>query len=137
MAIVAVSRKRYGAAVAFVLLGVLLAYVAYVAALVFATQQAYHNTTAQALSRLGMDATSWLWQRAGVSVLLVCLSGYLRYRAPRRDERSLAERKRAIQDQTELDALKAQQRAQRVAGAVGLVRGAAQGLVLAAYGAGA
>jgi hypothetical protein len=126
---VAVARKRYGAAAAFVLLGLLLAYVAYVAALVFATQQAYHNTTAQALSRLGMDATSWLWQRAGVSVLLVCLSGYLRYRAPRHDERSLEERKRAIQEQMELEALKAQQRAQRVAGAVGLVRDAAQGLV--------
>src|SRR5215469_3845117 len=94
--------------------------------LVFATQQAYHITTAQALTRLGMDATSWLWQRAAISVLLVCLSGYLRYRAPRKDARSLEERKRAIQEQMELEALKAQQRARKVAGAVGLVRGAAQ-----------
>jgi hypothetical protein len=123
---VAIARRRYGAAVAFALLGLLMAYVAYVAALVFATQQAYHITTAQALSRLGMDATSWLWQRAAISVLLVCLSGYLRYRAPRNDTRSLEEKKRALQEQMELDALKAQQRAQKVAGAVGLVRGAAQ-----------
>src|SRR5258708_15685293 len=49
---VAVSRRRVGVALAFVLLGLLLAYVAYVAALVFATQQAYHLSTAQALARL-------------------------------------------------------------------------------------
>src|SRR5215469_10773929 len=37
---VAIARRRWGAAFAFVTLGALLAYVAYVAALVFATQQA-------------------------------------------------------------------------------------------------
>jgi hypothetical protein len=123
---VAVSRKRWGAVVGFAILGLLLAYVAYVATLVFATQQAYRLTTAQALAHLGMDATSWLWQRAAISVLLVCLSGYLRYRAPRHDARSLEQRKRAIQEQMELDALKAQQRQQKVVGALGMVRQAAQ-----------
>jgi hypothetical protein len=86
---VAVSRRRWGMAAAFALLGLLLAYVGYVAVLVFATQQAYRLTTAQALSHLGMDATTWLRQRAFVSVLLACLSGYLRYRAPRRHTPSL------------------------------------------------
>jgi hypothetical protein len=76
---VALSRKRYGVAVAFGLLGLLLAYVGYVAALVFAYQQAYVLSTVQALAKLGMSSTSWLWQRAAVSVFLVCLSGYLRY----------------------------------------------------------
>jgi hypothetical protein len=124
---VAVSRRRWAVAFAFVLLGLLLAYVGYVAALVFATQQAYHLSTAQALARLGMDATSWLWQRAAVSVLLVCLSGYLRYRAPRKEApASLEERKRAIEEQMELDALKARQRAQQAQGAIGLARGMAQ-----------
>lgn len=122
---VALARRRWGAVAGFALLGLLLAYVAYVAALVFATQQAYHITTAQALARLGMDATSWLWQRAGVSVLLVCLSGYLRYRAPRHDARTLDEKKRAIQEQMELDALKQQQRTQQARGAVNLLRGVA------------
>ena len=134
---VAVGRRRWGVAGAFTVLGLLLAYVAYVAALVFATQQAYHLATGQALSRLGMDTTSWLWQRSGVSVLLVCLSGFLRYRAPRKDARSLDEKKRAIQEQMELDALKAQQRQQKVAGALGLVRGAAQGLAQVGHEAGA
>lgn len=122
---VAVGRRRIGVASAYILLGLILAYVAYVAALVFATQQAYHLTTGQALARLGMDATSWLWQRSAVSVLLVCLSGYLRYRAPRKQARSLDERKRAIQEQMELEALKQQQRAQRAQAAIGLVKGLA------------
>src|SRR5215469_6305389 len=123
---VAIARRRWGAAFAFVALGALLAYVAYVAALVFATQQTYGLTTAYALARLGLNSTSWLWQRSAVSVLLVCLSGYLRYRAPRKQTLSLEQRKQAIQDQMELDALKARQRAQQAQGAVGLLRGMAQ-----------
>jgi hypothetical protein len=123
---VAVGRGRWGVAAAFALLGLLLAYVGYVAALVFATQQTYHLTTVQALARLGMDSTSWLWQRSGVSVLLVCLSGYLRYRAPHRRIRPLEERKQAIQEQMELDALKQRQRAQQARGMVGILRGAVQ-----------
>lgn len=120
---VAVGRRQLGVALAYLLLGLILAYIAYVAALVFATQQAYHLTTGQALARLGMDATSWLWQRSAVSVLLVCLSGYLRYRAPRKLARSLDERKRAIQEQMEIEALKQQQRTQRAQAAIGLVKG--------------
>jgi hypothetical protein len=123
---VAVARRRVGVAVAFILLGLLLAYVAYIAALVFATQQAYHLSTAQALARLGMDATAWLWQRSAVSVLLVCLSGYLRYRAPRQRQQSLAARKQAIQEAMELSALKQQQRVQQAQGAIGLLRSAVQ-----------
>src|SRR5260221_7778198 len=134
---VAVARRRWGVALAFVLLGLLLAYIGYVASLVFATQQAYHLPTGQALARLGMDSTTWLWQRSAVSVLLVCLSGYLRYRAPRRRVPSLDDQKRAIREKMELDALKAQQRQQKVAGALGLVRGAAQGLAQVRHEAGA
>jgi hypothetical protein len=80
----------------------------------------------RALGRLGMNSTSWLWQRSAVSVLLVCLSGYLRYRAPRKQMLSLQERKRAIEEQIELDALKAKHRTQQAHGAIGIVRGMAQ-----------
>ncbi len=121
---VAVSKRRWGVVLAFALLGLALAYVGYIGALVFAMQQAYHVTTAQALAKLGMDATTWLWQRAAVSVFLVCLSGYLRYRAPRQDTRTLAQKKQAMQEAMELETLRQQQRAQRVRGALGLVRGA-------------
>jgi hypothetical protein len=106
--------------------GSVLAYIAYVAAWVFATQQAYHLTIAQALARLGMDSTTWLWQRSAVSVLLVCLSGYLRYRAPRRQAQSLDERRRAIEEQMVLDELKTRQRAQQAQGTIGMLRGMAQ-----------
>jgi len=123
---VAVARRRWGIAFAFVGLGLLLAYIAYVASLVFATQQTYHLTTGQALAHLGMDSTSWLWQRSAVSVLLVCLSGYLRYRAPRRRVQSLDEQKQAIREQMELAALKRQQRQAQAEGAIGLLRGALQ-----------
>jgi len=123
---VAIARRHWGVALAFIALGALLAYVAYIAALVFATQQTYGLSTAHALARLGMSSTSWLWQRSGVSVLLVCLSGYLRYRAPRKQLLSLEERKRAIEEQMELDALKAKQRTQQAQGAIGIVRGMAQ-----------
>jgi hypothetical protein len=44
-------------------------------------------------------------------VLLICLSGYLRYRAPRRHAPSLEEQKRTIAEQMELAALRRQQRA--------------------------
>jgi len=121
---VAVRKRRWGVVVAFILLGLALAYVGYIGALVFAMQQAYHVSTAQALVKLGMDATSWLWQRAAVSVFLVCLSGYLRYRAPQQDTRTLAQKKQALQDAMEIEALRQQQREQRVRGALGLVRGA-------------
>jgi hypothetical protein len=123
---VAVARRRWGVVIGFVILGGVLAYIAYVAAWVFATQQAYHLTIAQALARLGMDSTTWLWQRSAVSVLLVCLSGYLRYRAPRRHVQSLDAQKQAIQEQMELAALKRQQRQAQAEGAIGLLRGALQ-----------
>src|SRR5260370_25984115 len=123
---VALSRKRHGGAVAFGLLGLLLAYVGYVAALVFAYQQAYGLSTVQALAKLGMSSTSWLWQRAAVSGFLVCLAGDLRYRAPRKGTATLEEQKRAIQQQMELAALKQQQRVQQAQGAIGLMRGAVE-----------
>src|SRR5258708_2558544 len=119
---VAVARRRWGVALAFVLLGLLLAYIGYVASLVFATQQAYHLPTGQALARLGMDSTSWLWQRSAVSVLLVCLSGYLRYRAPRRRVQSLDDQKQVIREQMELAALKRQQRQAQAEGAISVLR---------------
>jgi len=123
---VAVARKHWGVALGFVVLGLLLAYVAYIAALVFATQQTYQLAPGQALARLGMDSTAWLWQRSAVSVLLVCLSGYLRYRVPRKQMLSLEERKRAIQEQMQLDALRQDQREQQARGAVHLLRGVVQ-----------
>jgi hypothetical protein len=52
----------------------------------------------------------------------VCLSGYLRYRAPRADTRSLEEKKRELREQMELDALRQEQRAQQASGLATLMR---------------
>jgi hypothetical protein len=119
---VAVSQRRWGVMLAFGLLGLVLGYVGYIAALVFAQQEAYGISTAEALSQLGLDSTSWLWQRAAISVFLVCLSGYLRYRAPRADTRTLEEKKLDLREQMELEALRQEQRAQQASGLATLVR---------------
>jgi hypothetical protein len=77
-----------------------------------------------------LDSISWLWQRAAISVFLVCLSGYLRYRAPRQDTRTLEEKKRELREQMELEALRQEQRSQQATGLAALVRqtvGAARG----------
>ncbi|HEX8982374.1 MAG TPA: hypothetical protein VF792_06385 [Ktedonobacterales bacterium] len=116
--------RKLLAVAALVTLGLTLAYVAYVAALIFSMQQGYGLTVAQALARLGMDSATWLWQRAAISVFLVCLSGASRYRKKPVDRRNLAEKTRAIEEQMALDALKQRQQAQRLRGMVGAVRGA-------------
>src|SRR5579859_1220877 len=104
-----------------VLVGVL-AYVAYIASLVFATQEADGITTAAALARLGMDSTSWIIQRSGLAVLLVVLSGFLRYVSPA--ETSAADERAKLERELTLEPLRAQLRARRVAG----WRGAAEAL---------
>src|SRR5260221_327737 len=58
-------------AVLYGVLVVALSYVAFIAAQVFATQQAYGITMSEALGRLGMDGTTWLVQRSILSVVLV------------------------------------------------------------------
>lgn len=78
----AIRAGRVLVAAGYLLLVCGLAYVAFVAAQVFATQQADGLTTAAALSQLGMDKTSWLIQRSALSVFLVVLSGVLRYTPP-------------------------------------------------------
>jgi hypothetical protein len=70
--------KQWGTMFGFILLGFVLAYVTFVAALVLGYQQTYQLATAQALAKFRFDTVSWLWQRTAVSVGLVCISGILR-----------------------------------------------------------
>jgi len=142
----ALVHKQWVALLCYVVLGLLLGYVAFVASLVFSYQQAYGMTTTDALHRLGFNDDTWLVQRAGIGVFLVCLSAFLRYRAPVRDTRTLAEKKRQLAEQMELDALKTQARAQQARGLAALVRttvaaargqeGASDGATPAPVGAG-
>jgi hypothetical protein len=114
--------RRYFAAVGYALLVAALAYVGYVAALVFATQEAQGVTTAQALSDLGLDATSWILQRSALSVALVVLSGVLRYVAPTKVAASLEDERAKLERELELEPLRQRLRGQKAVGAAGLAR---------------
>src|SRR5260370_30028858 len=110
---VAFHQRRYWTAAGYVALLVPLAYVAFIASDVFATQEADGITTAEALTRLGMDSTSWIVQRSALAVALVVLSGLLRYRPPAaaasaEDERAQLERELTLEPlRTQLRARKA------------------------------
>jgi hypothetical protein len=110
----AIRARRPWAVAGYLTLVALLAYVAYVAALVFATQEADGISTAQALARLGMDGTSWLIQRSAIAVGLVILSGFLRYVAPA--ETTIAGERDRLQRELELEPLRAQVRLRKALG---------------------
>jgi hypothetical protein len=122
----AFRQRAWGSVLGFALLGLLLAYVGFVAALVFAYQQSYHLTTAGALARLGFDTVSWLWQRTAVSVGLVCLSGLLRYEKPRPVVVDVEAEIQRIENERRIQAAKAAAQGDRLRGLVGVARGVAQ-----------
>jgi MFS family permease len=122
----AFRRRAWGTVFGFSILGLLLAYVGFVAALVFAYQQAYHLTTARALAKLGFDTVSWLWQRTAVSVGLVCLSGLLRYQKPRPAVVDVEAELQRIENERRIQAAKAQAQGDRLRGLAGVARGVVQ-----------
>jgi hypothetical protein len=88
--------------VGLLVLGSALAYVAWISAQVFATQNADGISTTQALAELGMSHTAWLVQRSVLSVVLVCLSGWSRYHPPAKQRLSVEEELAEINRQAEL-----------------------------------
>lgn len=109
-------RRSWGAMLGFAILVLALGAVAYQASAVFATQQADGITTAQALARLGMDAATWLLERSALAVLLVILSGLLRYVAPAKVATSTADERAQLERQLELEPLRQRLRAAQVGG---------------------
>jgi hypothetical protein len=127
---VALRERRYGAFIGSVLLGMVLCYVAWIAAQTFAIQQADHLTTTQVLASIGLDRTTWLVQRSALSVALVALSGWFRYHPPAKQRLSLEEELNEIERQTKVDAARRTLREQQAVGAARLGRSlmaAAQG----------
>ena len=111
----ALREGRYWALVGLIALGGVLAYVAWVAAQVFALQESEGVTTGVALARLGMDSAGWLVQRTALSVFLVCLAGWTRYHPPTRDVAlAAAEERQKLEADLMLEPLRAQLRAQQV-----------------------
>ena len=97
-----------------------LAYVAFLASNVFATQEASGIGTAEALARLGMDGTTWILQRSALAVLLVILSGLLRYVPDKATD--AADERATLEREAELEPLRQRVRAARALGMVGLGR---------------
>jgi len=116
----ALRRGHHWSLVGLLLLGAVLAYVGWIAAQVFATAQAEHITTTQALAQLGFDRTAWIVQRSALSVFLVCLSGWTRYIAPAKAEASLEDERAKLERELVLEPLR--QRAQKAVGAAQLGR---------------
>jgi hypothetical protein len=108
--------RRYVAAVGYGVLVGALAYVGYVAALVFATSESSGVSTADALRSLGLDGTTWIVQRSALSVGLVVLSGLLRYVAPPKAMPDIALEREQLERELALEPLRAQARAQKATG---------------------
>lgn len=119
---VALRERRFWALAGLVVLGVGLAYVAWVAAQVFALQESEGLTTAAALARLGMDSAAWLIQRTALSVTLVCLAGWTRYHPPALDVALEAEAERnRLEADLLLEPLRAQKRIMQARGLRGVL----------------
>ena len=101
---IALRERRPWALVGLLILGGLLAYVAWISAEVFSIQQADHLSTTQALASIGMDHTVWLVQRSALSVGLVMLSGWTRYHPPAKVRPSVQEELAEIDRKTQLAA---------------------------------
>lgn len=113
----ALREQRYWHLVGLFILGCVLAYVAWVAAQVFALQESEGLSASAALTRLGMDSAVWLIQRTALSVLLVCLAGWTRYHPAASDVLSDTQAERArLEASLELEPLRQQLRAQQVGG---------------------
>ena len=121
----ALREGRYWALVGLIALGGVLAYVAWVAAQVFALQESEGVTTGVALARLGMDSAGWLVQRTALSVFLVCLAGWTRYHPPTKDVALAAEEERArLEANLMLEPLRTQLRARQMRGMRGAIAAA-------------
>lgn len=122
---IALREHRYWSLVGLVVLGGVLAYVAWVAAQVFALQESQGIPTAQALTLLGMDSSSWLVQRTALQVFLVALAGWTRYHKPAPDVAADTEAERQqLEADLLLEPLRAQKRAMQARGVRGVVAAA-------------
>lgn len=114
---IALREHRYWSLLGLVVLGLVLAYVAWIAAQVFALQESEGLSEKAALARLGMDSALWLIQRTALSVFLVCLAGWTRYHAPAPDVETDAEAERIrLEADLLLEPLRAQKRIMQARG---------------------
>ena len=123
----ALRRRTAGPVIGYGLLVLALGYVAFQASNVFATQQAEGITTAQALARLGMDGATWIVERSALAVVLVVLSGLLRYASPAPNPTSVEDERATLERELTLEPLRQRLRAQQVGGIRMLAESAMRG----------
>jgi hypothetical protein len=124
----ALRARRYGELAGLLVLGCALAWVGFLAALIFAVQEADGLSTAAALAQLGLDQQSCLVQRAALSVLLVCLSGWTRYHPPSKTQ-TLARARATLEQELALAPLRQLLRRRKAIGFASLARSSVDALL--------
>jgi hypothetical protein len=119
---VAFRQRQWLVLTLYLVVGVALGYVGYIACAVFGFEHALGYSEAVALNRMGVDATLYQYQRAFLAVALVALSALNRYHPP---QVSLAEERAELHRELELTPLKQRLTEMKAVGAVNLTRSVA------------
>jgi len=124
---VAFRQRRWFILALYVLVGLALGYIGYIACAVFGFEHAMGYTETQALAMMGVNATLYQYQRAFLAVALVALSALNRYHAP---QKTLTDERAELERELALEPLRQRVREVKAVGAVNLTRtvaGAAKG----------
>src|SRR5260221_2348519 len=116
---VAFRQRQWFVLVLYLVVGVALGYVGYIACAVFGFEHALGYSEAVALNRMGVDATLNQYQRAFLAVALVALSALNRYHPP---QVTLADERAELHRELELTPLRQRLTEMRATGAVNLTR---------------
>ncbi len=119
---VAFRQRQWFVLTLYLVVGVALGYVGYIACAVFGFEHALGYSEAVALDRMGVDATLYQYQRAFLAVALVALSALNRYHPP---QVTLADERAELHRELELIPLKQRLTEMKAVGAVNLTRSVA------------
>lgn len=122
----AFREKRWGVMAGYVVIGLLLSYVAFLACAAFGLQHSLGLSEVDALSRLGIVPEAYQYERAALALLLVALSAINRYRPK---QRTLAEKRAELTETLELLPLQQQVQTLRATGAVQTARAVGQAAI--------
>jgi hypothetical protein len=116
---VAFRQRQWFVLVLYLVVGVALGYVGYIACAVFRFEHALGYSEQQALSMMGVNAMLYQYQRAFLAVALVALSALNRYHPP---QASLADERAEIHRELEMTPLRLKLTEMRATGAVNVAR---------------
>src|SRR5260221_13299524 len=116
---VAFRQRQWFVLALYLVVGVALGYVGYIACAVFGFEHALGYSEQQSLSMMGVNAMLYQYQRAFLAVALVALSALNRYHPP---QVSLADERAEIHRELELTPLRQRLTEMRATGAVNVAR---------------